>query len=136
MKFNKKKSKRAQIPTKAIGVSKKPTPRRRLPLRKLMFEEGETASCSSSTDESVDLEGVAEGAYCVWTPNSVGSERKKSNSTGSTSKRWKLRVRDLLLRSHSDGKNNNKQEQQKQRDLFRIATKPQNGRFGCGIYRM
>lgn len=107
-----------------------PTPRRRLPLRKLMFEEGETASCSSSTDESVDLEGVAEGAYCVWTPNSVGSERKKSNSTGSTSKRWKLRVRDLLLRSHSDGKNNNKQEQQKQRDLFRIATKPQNGSVG------
>ncbi|KHN30906.1 hypothetical protein glysoja_017443 [Glycine soja] len=105
-----------------------PTPRRRLPLRKLMFEEGETASWS--TDESVDLEGVAEGAYCVWTPNSVGSERKKSNSTGSTSKRWKLRVRDLLLRSHSDGKNNNKQEQQKQRDLFRIATKPQNGSVG------
>ncbi|KAL2639371.1 hypothetical protein GLYMA_06G182500v4 [Glycine max] len=116
------------------------TPRRRLPLRKLMFEEGETASCSSSTEESVDLEGVvaAEGAYCVWTPNSVGRERKKSNSTGSASKRWKLRVRDLLLRSHSDGKdnNNNKQQQQQQRELKevvfqipknKVAAKPQNG---------
>lgn len=78
------------------------TRRRRLPLRKLMFEEGETASCSSSTDESVDLEGVTEGSYCVWNPNSVGMERKKSNSTGSGSKRWKLR--NLLPRSHSDGK--------------------------------
>ncbi|TKY73501.1 hypothetical protein E2542_SST02253 [Spatholobus suberectus] len=90
--------------------------RRRLPLRKLMFEEGETASCSSSTDESVDLEGAAEGAYCVWTPNSVGRERKKSNSTGSASKRWKLR--DLLLRSHSDGKD----KQHQQQVLFQIPT--------------
>ncbi|XP_027338410.1 uncharacterized protein LOC113852385 [Abrus precatorius] len=89
------------------------TRRRRLPLRKLMFEEGETASCSSSTDESVDLEGVAEGTYCAWTPNSVGRERKKSSSTGSASKRWKLR--DLLLRSHSDGKD-------KQQVVFQIPT--------------
>ncbi|KAK7350618.1 hypothetical protein VNO77_09436 [Canavalia gladiata] len=89
------------------------TKRRRLPLRKLMFEEGETASCSSSTDGSVDLEGVAEGSYCVWTPNSVERERKKSNSTGSASKRWKLR--DLLLRSHSEGKD-------KQQLMFQIPT--------------
>ncbi|CAJ1975140.1 unnamed protein product [Sphenostylis stenocarpa] len=103
--------------------------RRRLPLRKLMFEEGETTSCSSSTDESVDLEGVAEGAYCVWTPNSVGRERKKSNSTGSASKRWKLR--NLLLRSHSDGKD--KQQQKQQQVVFQIPTnkvKPQNGTVG------
>ncbi|RDY06879.1 hypothetical protein CR513_09073, partial [Mucuna pruriens] len=97
--------------------------RRRLPLRKLMFEEGETASCSSSTDDSVDLEGVAEGAYCVWTPNSVERERKKSNSTGSASKRWKLR--DLLLRSHSDGKD--KQQQVAfQIPKNKVAAKPQN----------
>ncbi|GAU49833.1 hypothetical protein TSUD_134590 [Trifolium subterraneum] len=88
----------------SISVVPNETPtRRRLPLRTLMFEENETtASCSSSTDESVDLEGIAEGSYCVWNPNSVGIERKKSNSTGSGSKRWKLR--NLLLRSHSDGK--------------------------------
>jgi hypothetical protein len=85
------------------AVPNETTTRRRLPLRTLMFEESETtASCSSSTDESVDLEGVPEGSYCVWNPNSVGIERKKSNSTGSGSKRWKLR--NLLLRSHSDGK--------------------------------
>ncbi|KAK7317182.1 hypothetical protein RJT34_01190 [Clitoria ternatea] len=84
------------------------TRQRRLPLRKLMLEEGETASCSSSTDESVELE---EGTYCVWSPNSVGRERRKSNSTGSASKRWKLR--DLLLRSHSDGK-------KKQQVMFQI----------------
>lgn len=85
-------------------VPEETTTRRRLPLRTLMFEESSeaTASCSSSTDESVDLEGVAEGSYCVWNPNSVGIERKKSSSAGSGSKRWKLR--NLLLRSHSDGK--------------------------------
>lgn len=56
--------------------------RRRLPLKKLMADDGK------------ELDGVA---ACVWTPPS-----KKSSSTGSSSKRWKLR--DLLLRSHSDGK--------------------------------
>lgn len=85
-------------------VPNETTTRRRLPLRTLMFEESSeaTASCSSSTDESIDLEAVAEGSYCVWNPNSVGIERKKSSSAGSGSKRWKLR--NLLLRSHSDGK--------------------------------
>jgi hypothetical protein len=59
--------------------------RRRLPLKKLMEEDGE------------EFDGVAPDTYCVWTPPC-----KKSSSTGSTSKRWKFR--DLLLRSHSDGK--------------------------------
>lgn len=120
------------VPNTTSGTAATPegtVRRRRLPLRKLMFEEGETASCSSSTDESVDLEGVAEGAYCVWTPNSVGRERKKSNSTGSASKRWRLR--DLLLRSHSEGKD--KQQQKQQQVVFQIPTnkvKPQNGTVG------
>ncbi|XP_061365382.1 uncharacterized protein LOC133308716 [Gastrolobium bilobum] len=99
------------------------TKRRRLPLRKLMFEEGETASCSSSTDESVELEGVTEGTYCVWTPNSVAMERKKSNSTGSASKRWKLR--NLLLRSQSDGKD--KQQPVFQIPSNKVAAKPGSG---------
>ncbi|WRX17133.1 Protein of unknown function DUF1645 [Theobroma cacao] len=84
----------------------KPGPRR-LPLRKLMSEERETTSCSSS--EADELEGVTPGSYCVWKPKggSSGNDQespgrcKKSNSTGS-SKRWKLR--DLLYRSNSDGK--------------------------------
>lgn len=83
--------------------------RRRLPLRKLMFEERETGSCSSSTSEAedADLDGVAPGTYCVWDPkssssSSLGKPCKKSSSAGSSSKRWKLR--DLLPRSHSDGK--------------------------------
>ncbi|XVF50315.1 hypothetical protein PTKIN_Ptkin04bG0087000 [Pterospermum kingtungense] len=89
----------------------KPRPSR-LPLRKLMSEERETTtSCSSS--EADELDGVTPGTYCVWTPNggssssrnigreSPGRSCKKSNSTGS-SKRWKLR--DILYRSHSDGK--------------------------------
>lgn len=62
--------------------------RRRLPLKKLMAVEGE------------EFDDVAPDTYCVWTPPC-----KKSSSTGSTgsvSKRWKFR--DLLLRSHSDGK--------------------------------
>lgn len=90
--------------------SSKPRPRR-LPLRKLMSEERETTtSCSSS--EADELDGVNPGTYCVWKPKggssrinieqeSPGRSCKKSNSTGS-SKRWKLR--DILYRSHSDGK--------------------------------
>ncbi|KAJ1384470.1 hypothetical protein SESBI_42537 [Sesbania bispinosa] len=100
------------------------TRRRRLPLRKLMFEDGETTSCSSSTDESVDLEGVAEGTYCVWTPNSVSRERKKSNSTGSGSKRWRLR--NLLLRSHSEGKDK-QQPVVFQIPANKVAAKPGSG---------
>ncbi|XP_022738532.1 uncharacterized protein LOC111291174 [Durio zibethinus] len=85
----------------------KPRPHR-LPLRKLMSEERETTSCSSS--EADELDGVAPGTYCVWTPKGGSSGTinqespgrcKKSNSTGS-SKRWRLR--DLIYRSNSDGK--------------------------------
>ncbi|MED6210562.1 hypothetical protein PIB30_065240 [Stylosanthes scabra] len=81
--------------------------RRRLPLRALMLEEREISKKNN------ELEGVPEESYCVWTPQSC----KKSSSAGSTSsRRWKLR--DLLLRSHSDGKepiqfhNNNSNEKE------------------------
>ncbi|KAE9587399.1 hypothetical protein Lal_00004614 [Lupinus albus] len=78
--------------------------RRRIPLRKLMLEEQETSSFSSSTDESVDLEDVTEGNYCVWTPQSVGvkDRKKKISSTGFVSKRWKLR--NLVLGSEGKEK--------------------------------
>ncbi|GMH01280.1 hypothetical protein Nepgr_003119 [Nepenthes gracilis] len=71
----------------------------RLPLKKLLIEERETAT-SSSSSEADDLENVPPGTYCVWTPK-LHEMRKKSNSTG-YSKRWKFR--DLLHRSSSDGK--------------------------------
>ncbi|XP_010243035.1 PREDICTED: uncharacterized protein LOC104587216 [Nelumbo nucifera] len=74
----------------------------RLPLRKLLIEERNPPSSSSS--EADELDGIPPGTYCVWAPKSVQAspERcKKSNSTGS-SKRW--RFRDLLHRSNSDGK--------------------------------
>ncbi|KAJ8439540.1 hypothetical protein Cgig2_007057 [Carnegiea gigantea] len=55
-----------------------------------------------------DNEGVAEGPYCSWSakspensPAPVPEMSRKSNSTG-FSKLWK--VKDLLIRSHSDGK--------------------------------
>ncbi|XVF09289.1 hypothetical protein REPUB_Repub07fG0079900 [Reevesia pubescens] len=85
----------------------KPRPHR-LPLRKLMSEEREITSGSSL--EADELDGVTPGTYCVWAPKGGSSRkiekespgrRKKSNSTGS-SKRWKLR--DLLYRSNSEGK--------------------------------
>lgn len=79
------------------GGGEQPQPRR-LPLRKLMKEDGDAFSSSSS--ESDELEGIPAGTYCVWKPRS-GSATPKSNSTGS-SKRW--RFRDLLRRSSSDGK--------------------------------
>ena len=67
-----------------------------------MFEERETttSSCSSSEDSSKELEGVAEGTYCVWTPRAC---KKSSSARSSSSRRWKLRDL-LLIRSHSDGK--------------------------------
>ncbi|KAL6006987.1 hypothetical protein ACLOJK_032483 [Asimina triloba] len=78
----------------------------RLPLGKLMIEDREPPSSSSS--EADELEGIPDGTYCVWRPRAPGtaasetpSYRKKSNSTGS-SKRWRLR--NLLHRSNSDGK--------------------------------
>ncbi|KAL6997156.1 hypothetical protein U1Q18_007280 [Sarracenia purpurea var. burkii] len=76
----------------------------RMSLRKLMSEDRDPPSCSSS--ETDELDGVPAGTYCVWTPKTaadVESTRrcKKSNSTG-TSKRW--RFRDLIHRSNSDGK--------------------------------
>lgn len=77
----------------------------RRPLRMLFNEERETTtSCSSS--ESDDLEGVTPGTYCVWKPKDQSSEssspdlRKKSNSTGNSSKRWKT-FKKLLSRSNS-----------------------------------
>ncbi|XP_058087942.1 uncharacterized protein LOC131234948 [Magnolia sinica] len=78
----------------------------RLPLRKLLIEDRDFPSSSSS--EADELEGVPNGTYCVWRPRANGAAAasspdlgKKSNSTG-TSKRW--RFRDLLHRSNSDGK--------------------------------
>lgn len=61
---------------------------------------------SSSSSEADELERVPPGTYCVWTPKRSVPESpgqcKKSKSTGSSSKRWRLR--DLLRRCNSDGK--------------------------------
>ena len=81
---------------------------RRPQLRKLMVEEereATTSSCSSS--EADELDGLKQGTYCVWKPkNGVvsGSESERRNKCGSTgsSRRWKLR--DILSRSRSVGK--------------------------------
>ncbi|KAI9074518.1 hypothetical protein K1719_020188 [Acacia pycnantha] len=87
-----------------------PAPRhRRPPLRKLMFEERETLSCSSSAfdaDES-DVGGrvVSPQTYCEWSPksSSAGRRSKKNTSTGSSSSSKRWRLKDLLLRSGSQG---------------------------------
>lgn len=93
---------------KEKGDEKVPTIR--LPLRKLFNEERETAmtmtttsSCSSS--DADELDGVPAESYCVWRPKEAEAEErcKKSSSTGSNSKRWKFKVKDLLNRSHSEG---------------------------------
>nr|GMD53301.1 uncharacterized protein LOC109178030 [Ipomoea batatas] len=58
---------------------------------------------SSSSSEVDELESLPPGTYCVWRPKrneSFPTECKKSSSTGSASKRWKLR--DLLRRMNSD----------------------------------
>ncbi|KAL6187069.1 hypothetical protein ACLB2K_043184 [Fragaria x ananassa] len=75
----------------------------RPPLKKLFFEDRDAPSSSAS--ESDELEAVPEGSYCEWSKNAkeVSPELRnnKSNSTGS-SKLW--RIRDLVPRSNSDGK--------------------------------
>ncbi|KAJ6418262.1 hypothetical protein OIU84_001611 [Salix udensis] len=91
---------KSKTATNSAQATKNPN---RMPLRKLFYEDRETFSCSSS--EADDIDGAEPGTYCVWTPKkeegSPGS-CKKSSSTGSNSKRWKLK--DLLHRSNSDGK--------------------------------
>ncbi|XP_010924261.2 uncharacterized protein [Elaeis guineensis] len=79
----------------------------RMPLRRLLIEERNASSRSasaSSSSEMDELEGIDPGTYCVWRPGSVPpspAQCKKSSSTGS-SFRW--RIRDLIRRSRSDGK--------------------------------
>ncbi|KAL7610932.1 hypothetical protein Lser_V15G13181 [Lactuca serriola] len=76
-------------------------------LRKLFIDEPEeSSSCSSS--EADELEALPSGTYCVWRPktdgesSSVMTKIKKSSSTGSLLKKWKLRY--MLRRSSSEGK--------------------------------
>ncbi|KAG6386176.1 hypothetical protein SASPL_155067 [Salvia splendens] len=83
----------------------------RLPLRKLFNEERETpmtmtTTSSGSSSDADELDGVPADSYCVWRPpNKAEAEArcKKSSSTGSNSKRWKFKVKDLLNRSRSEG---------------------------------
>lgn len=81
----------------------------RIPLKSLLLGGPDQPSCSSS--EADELDGVPEGTCCIWNSTSAAAaaaeERsparcKKSNSTGSCSRRW--RFRDLLRRSNSEGK--------------------------------
>ncbi|CAN6983519.1 unnamed protein product [Brassica oleracea var. botrytis] len=91
-----------------------PSPRRRRPaLRKLMSEERDPTSNSSSEETDDDLSGVPPETYCVWTPkhsrdedlqrlsSSPSHSKIKSHSAG-FSKRWKLRNL-LYVRSSSEG---------------------------------
>ncbi|KAL7613690.1 hypothetical protein Lser_V15G07756 [Lactuca serriola] len=77
-------------------------------LAKLFMNDREREeSASSSSSEADESEGETPGVFCVWRPkmdigSSPLSKCKKSSSTGSGSKRW--RIRDLLRRSNSEGK--------------------------------
>lgn len=75
-------------------------------LGKLFINEREENE-SESSFSSDDNESEAEPVFCVWRPKTDSSSSplskcKKSSSTGSGSKRW--RIRDLLRRSNSEGK--------------------------------
>lgn len=82
----------------------------KVPLSKLLEEtrrdenDRDPASCTSS--EVDELESIPTGTYCVWRPKvpetPSPSRCKKSKSTGSASKRWKLP--EFLRRSNSEGK--------------------------------
>ncbi|KAL6551490.1 hypothetical protein OROGR_007644 [Orobanche gracilis] len=91
------------------GGSKQSESRATAPLGKIFIEDREDrdgdnpVSCWSS--EADALENIPEGTYCIWRPKAAepppSSLCKKSNSTGSASKRGKFRD---LLRSNSEGK--------------------------------
>ncbi|KAI3824008.1 hypothetical protein L1987_05455 [Smallanthus sonchifolius] len=76
-------------------------------LRKLFVDDPKESS-SYSSSEVDELENLPSGTYCVWRPKAEGgsspvmSKCKKSSSTGSGSKRWRIRY--LLRRSNSEGK--------------------------------
>ncbi|KAL6518836.1 hypothetical protein OROHE_017589 [Orobanche hederae] len=91
------------------GGSKQSESRATVPFGKIFIEDREEASdnpVSFLSSEADALENIPEGTYCVWRPKAAdpppSSLCKKSNSTGSASKRWKFRD---LLRSNSEGKN-------------------------------
>ncbi|KAK4727074.1 hypothetical protein R3W88_031991 [Solanum pinnatisectum] len=73
-----------------------------IPLKKLFLEKSE----STTSLEAEEVEMIPAGSYCMWKPKisepSPG-KCKKSKSTGFVSKRWP-RIRDLLRRSNSEGK--------------------------------
>ncbi|KAI3748084.1 hypothetical protein L6452_10942 [Arctium lappa] len=76
-------------------------------LGKLFINEREESASSSSSSEADESESEDTGVFCAWRPkmdigSSPLSKCKKSSSTGSGSKRW--RIRDLLRRSNSEGK--------------------------------
>ncbi|KAK4795244.1 hypothetical protein SAY86_013238 [Trapa natans] len=85
---------------------------RRAPLKLLMTEDYPTiagepteAGFSCSSSESDELEVVPAETYCVWIPPEARGKhcRKSSSTTGSGSRRWKLKHL-LLNRSNSDGR--------------------------------
>ncbi|KZV32946.1 hypothetical protein F511_01457 [Dorcoceras hygrometricum] len=107
----------------------------KVPLSKLLEEtrrdenDRDPASCSSS--EADELESIPAGTYCVWrpkllsdTPPPIGC--KKSKSTGSASKRWKLP--EFLRRSNSEGKDSlvlmTPKHRDEKRDKTETSTKP------------
>ncbi|KAF9604638.1 hypothetical protein IFM89_008965 [Coptis chinensis] len=70
---------------------------RRCPLKQLLHEERDS-ELESETNEAMP------GTFCIWTPKCDQMEKcKKSSSTG-TAKRWRLR--DLIHKTNSEGKEN------------------------------
>ncbi|KAJ0469605.1 hypothetical protein HanIR_Chr14g0709691 [Helianthus annuus] len=65
----------------------------------------EAIDCSETASSSSESEGESPAVFCVWRNRDAGasplSKCKKSGSTGSGSRRW--RISDLLRRSNSEG---------------------------------
>ncbi|KVH92873.1 uncharacterized protein LOC112515623 [Cynara cardunculus var. scolymus] len=75
-----------------------------IPLHKLFVDDSDESRSSSSSSEVDDLEDRPSGTFCVsWRKANAGSPTlaKKSRSTGSGSRTWK--IKDLLRRSNSTG---------------------------------
>ncbi|KAG2307729.1 hypothetical protein Bca4012_083293 [Brassica carinata] len=97
-----------QAITSAVKSDESSRPAVTTRLRDLFLRDREDSS-SSSSDEEKELDGVSSELYCPWTlEKSSNGGWRKSKSTGSSSssssslRRW--RIRDLLKRSYSEGK--------------------------------
>ncbi|KAJ4831514.1 hypothetical protein Tsubulata_004749 [Turnera subulata] len=83
----------------------------RIPLKNLFVSDDRDPPSSSASSEADELESAREGTFCLWNPSTPlrspaasPARCQKSSSQGASSSKRRWRLRDLLRRCSSDGK--------------------------------